>query len=314
MDIMTSVTKWISLKNKVEKAVSAAVAGESDITNKVRRSLHAEVELYRMEWEEKDCDYIHKHKDEIERILRLLDLEPESKRNPPIIYWIDVIFRFVGVVAGIVTLGLILPLPIVVLRMFDYILLHLGMLNPSNLLSGYLRKFLSRFLLILSGIEIEVNAEDPSMSIYDYFDAPCSILTFSHSSNLDGFLVSGTCPVPHYAIAKKELFVVPFFSWLALAIGGVPIDRKNPNKAISAIKDAASIAHGNKSCLVIAPEGTRSTTGQLLPFKKGIYTQIHTHTYNHTYIMHTITHHISHTHHQVYFISGKSLKYLLSPL
>ena len=88
--------------------------------------------------------------------------------------------------------------------MVDYILLSLGILTPFNLISGYLRRFLSRFLLVLSGVEIEVTTENSSSStIRDCFDASCSILTFSHSSNLDGFLVSGTCPIPHYAIAKK---------------------------------------------------------------------------------------------------------------
>ena len=270
---MTIVNKWISLKNKVEKAVSASDSGGSVLTNKVRRSLHAEVELLRMEWEEKDYDNSHKYKDQIENILKLLNLRPEKKRNAPIVYWIDVVFRFLGVVAGFITLGIVLPIPIIVLRMIDHVLLNLGILTPFNLISGYLRRFLSRFLLVLSGVEIEVATEDPSSTLCGYFDASCSILTFSHSSNLDGFLVSGTCPIPHYAIAKKELFVVPFFSWLSFAIGGVPIDRKNANKAISAIKDAANTAQGNKSCLVIAPEGTRSTTGQLLPFKKGVFYQ-----------------------------------------
>ena len=270
---MTSVTKWISLKNRVEKVVKASETGDSVLTNKVRRSLYAEVELFKLEWEEKECDYIHKHKDEIDRILKLLDLKPVSKRNAPIIYWVDVVFRFIGVVAGFITLGIILPIPIIVLRMIDYILLSLGILTPFNLMSGYVRRFLSKFLLVLSGVEVEVTTEDSSSNIRDYFDASCSILTFSHSSNLDGFLVSGSCPIPHYAIAKKELFVVPFFSWLSFAIGGVPIDRKNADKAISAIKDAANTAQGNKSCLVIAPEGTRSTTGQLLPFKKGVFYQ-----------------------------------------
>ena len=129
-----------------------------------------------------------------------------------------------------------------------------------------LKRWLSQVLLLLSGISIEVQGLDGSL-----FDENCVILTFSHSSNLDGFLVSGTCPVRHFALAKKELFCVPFFSWLSLAIGGVPVDRNNRDRAVRALRRTADSAKNNKVCVVVAPEGTRSTSGQLLPFKKGTF-------------------------------------------
>jgi 1-acyl-sn-glycerol-3-phosphate acyltransferase len=49
------------------------------------------------------------------------------------------------------------------------------------------------------------------------------------------------------------------------AYGNVPIDRKNRNSAVVSLEIATEIADS----VLIAPEGTRSTTGQLLPFKKG---------------------------------------------
>lgn len=69
----------------------------------------------------------------------------------------------------------------------------------------------------------------------------------------------------------QELFVVPFFSWISLAFGGVPVDRNNRERAVNALQRASMAAKNNQICIVIAPEGTRSTTGQLLPFKKGVY-------------------------------------------
>ena len=64
------------------------------------------------------------------------------------------------------------------------------------------------------------------------------------------------------------MFLVPFFSWCLLAFGGVPIDRKNRDQAVRAITKAAKSAKIG-DCLAVAPEGTRSKSGQLLPFKKG---------------------------------------------
>ena len=252
---------WTALQEKVRSSIADPLC-----TNKTRRYLHAEVELFAMDQEEKGVDVPN-----LQATLESLSLVPV--RNSAWWYWLDVGFRFVGVVLGIITLGLILPLPIMFLKVIDYPLMKLGLLTPFTLSSEVVRRFLSRFLLVLSGIEIEVSSEEQSSSIVDrsYFSESCVILTFSHSSNLDGFLVSGTCPVLHYAIAKKELFVVPFFSWLSFATGGIPVDRKNRDHAVNALKAAAESAQNSRSCLVIAPEGTRSTTGQLLPFKKGIF-------------------------------------------
>lgn len=55
-----------------------------------------------------------------------------------------------------------------------------------------------------------------------------------------------------------------------MSFGGVPIDRTNREQAIRAIQAAISSAQAG-DCLAIAPEGTRSLSGQILPFKKGTF-------------------------------------------
>jgi 1-acyl-sn-glycerol-3-phosphate acyltransferase len=71
-------------------------------------------------------------------------------------------------------------------------------------------------------------------------------------------------------ITKKELFRVPIFG-KALELGGfISIDRSNRNAAIRSLEKArALLASGTH--VWIAPEGTRSPSGQLLPFKKGAF-------------------------------------------
>ena len=55
-----------------------------------------------------------------------------------------------------------------------------------------------------------------------------------------------------------------------MAFGGVPIDRNNRDKAVKAIGSAVTVADArNGDCLCIAPEGTRSKSGQIMIFKKG---------------------------------------------
>lgn len=69
-------------------------------------------------------------------------------------------------------------------------------------------------------------------------------------------------------IAKKELFRVPIFGNALAAAGFVAVDRGNRRSAIRNLEQARALL-ANGTHVWIAPEGTRSVTGQLLPFKKG---------------------------------------------
>jgi len=73
------------------------------------------------------------------------------------------------------------------------------------------------------------------------------------------------------AIYKKEIRALPLFPRVLDAAGFVPIDRANRMQSDRAIQGAArQIRELGKSFLVF-PEGTRSRTGELLPFKKGAF-------------------------------------------
>jgi 1-acyl-sn-glycerol-3-phosphate acyltransferase len=72
-------------------------------------------------------------------------------------------------------------------------------------------------------------------------------------------------------VAKTELFKVPIFGPAIREAGFIEIDRSNRNRAIASLGVAKGrIAEGVH--VWIAPEGTRSRTGDLLPFKKGGFT------------------------------------------
>jgi len=69
-------------------------------------------------------------------------------------------------------------------------------------------------------------------------------------------------------LAKKELFRVPIFGNALAAAGFVAVDRGNRESAIRNLEQARALLDSGTH-VWIAPEGTRSVTGQLLPFKKG---------------------------------------------
>jgi 1-acyl-sn-glycerol-3-phosphate acyltransferase len=228
---------------------------------------------------------------------------------------VDIVIRFVAVCLGFTTIGAFLSLPVIALQYIDnHILLPMGAVTCYTQYSERIRRWIGDTFLLLSGIFVTVEGLEHDYTSRDYINRAlaaqqlqlqegpsaspsvsghtrhafcvdsthsCSMLTFSHASNIDGFLICKTCPIRHYALAKKELFVTPLFSWISLAVGGVPIDRNHRERAINALKRStqAVLSSGaagsktsgrpNQACIVIAPEGTRSTTGQLLAFKKG---------------------------------------------
>jgi 1-acyl-sn-glycerol-3-phosphate acyltransferase len=67
---------------------------------------------------------------------------------------------------------------------------------------------------------------------------------------------------------KAELRKLPILTTGFDIVGFVPIERGNPEQSMPAI-DAAARSLRNGMSFLIFPEGTRSRTGQLLPFKKG---------------------------------------------
>jgi 1-acyl-sn-glycerol-3-phosphate acyltransferase len=94
------------------------------------------------------------------------------------------------------------------------------------------------------------------------------IFMSNHESQMDPPILVAALPLPAVYIAKKELRYVPFVGWAAWVAGVIFIDRGDRDRAFRSIHDAAQQIRGGKN-VVIFPEGTRSRTGQMLPFKKG---------------------------------------------
>jgi 1-acyl-sn-glycerol-3-phosphate acyltransferase len=69
-------------------------------------------------------------------------------------------------------------------------------------------------------------------------------------------------------VGKKELFRIPLFAATARAVGMIEIDRQNRERAIQSLESAKPLLASGAS-VWLAPEGTRTKTGALGPFKKG---------------------------------------------
>lgn len=94
------------------------------------------------------------------------------------------------------------------------------------------------------------------------------VLMSNHQSLYDIPTVITAIPLTVRMMAKAELFSVPLWSQAMKAAGFVPVHRGDRAKALQDIR-AAQEAIGRGINIWVAPEGTRSPDGQLLPFKSG---------------------------------------------
>lgn len=118
--------------------------------------------------------------------------------------------------------------------------------------------------LAAAGVRIEVHGEE---HLWSHRPA---VFLFNHQSQLDVLVMGNLLRSDYTAVAKKELATDPIFAPMGWLANVAYVDRSNSQQARAALEPAlAKIAEGVS--LVVAPEGTRSPSPRLLPFKKGAF-------------------------------------------
>lgn len=120
----------------------------------------------------------------------------------------------------------------------------------------------ARMALWLAGTTVEVEGAE-KVPLHEPV-----IFMSNHQSNFD--ILALFCAIPRQFawIAKEELFRIPIFGHSMGRAGYVPLDRGDGRRALKSMEKAAAMIRSGKS-VVIFPEGTRTTDGSLLPFKRG---------------------------------------------
>jgi 1-acyl-sn-glycerol-3-phosphate acyltransferase len=91
----------------------------------------------------------------------------------------------------------------------------------------------------------------------------------NHESYADVFLL---CYLPWEMkwLAKRTIFNIPLMGWIMRMAGDVPLVRGNRESAVGALARCRDRL-AKRVSVMIFPEGTRSTTDELLPFKDGAF-------------------------------------------
>ena len=96
------------------------------------------------------------------------------------------------------------------------------------------------------------------------------VIVANHLSTYDIFTFYGWLGIDFKWIMKKEIKKYPGVGFGSQAVGHIFVDRSSSTEAIKSI-NAAKEKIKDGTSVIFFPEGTRSKTSELLPFKKGAF-------------------------------------------
>jgi len=116
---------------------------------------------------------------------------------------------------------------------------------------------------VLGGVRLDVYGSE-------HLATRPAVFLFNHQSQLDVLILAKLLRGGFTGVAKKELAHDPGFGLVFRLADVAFVDRHDHAQAVKALEPAVQKLHEGIS-LVIAPEGTRSATPALGPFKKGAF-------------------------------------------
>jgi putative phosphoserine phosphatase/1-acylglycerol-3-phosphate O-acyltransferase len=142
---------------------------------------------------------------------------------------------------------------------------------PAAIATGSVRRGMNMMLSTyadltntITGVELQIEGEE---HLWSHRPA---VFIFNHQSGLDSLLMARLTRRDVVGVAKEELRNAPIVGQLLQLAGTVFVDRGDRAKAIEAMKPAVEATRQGLS-IAVAPEGTRSATKKLGPFKKGAF-------------------------------------------
>jgi putative phosphoserine phosphatase/1-acylglycerol-3-phosphate O-acyltransferase len=98
-----------------------------------------------------------------------------------------------------------------------------------------------------------------------------AVFVFNHQSKADVVIIARLLRRDIAGVGKKEIKKMPLIGMTLELAGTVFIDRENASSAIEAMQPLVDAMRIEGKSVVIAPEGTRTISPRLAPFKKGAF-------------------------------------------
>ena len=117
----------------------------------------------------------------------------------------------------------------------------------------------------LIGLNLEIKGE------HHLWSHRPAVFIFNHQSNVDMVIIARLLRRDISGVGKKEIRDIPLIGRLLEMSGVVLIDRQDSEKAIATMKALVDTMIIERKSVCMSPEGTRSVTPKLAPFKKGAF-------------------------------------------
>ena len=123
-------------------------------------------------------------------------------------------------------------------------------------------KIFCRTCLLSAGQLLKIKGQIPPKDKQPYINM------FNHQSMFDHFMIAGS--TSHYltGVAAEDQYSYPVYGAALRRYKAIPIKREKLKDAIHSLDEAEKVVLSGTS-LLIAPEGTRTVSGELGDFKKG---------------------------------------------
>lgn len=159
-----------------------------------------------------------------------------------------IIFYLIAVISFII--GTLITIPFAVITREHHKVFHFS------------ARIWAKLLMLTSGVRVHISG------LNNIPKEGGVIFASNHQGAFDILIHLAYLPRYFRFVAKSELFKIPFFGWYMSLAGYVPIEREistSAHRTIGSVSDVLS----KGDCILIFPEGTRSKTGELGPFKRG---------------------------------------------
>lgn len=133
-----------------------------------------------------------------------------------------------------------------------------------NKLSNPLMKVWTNIVLFIFGIKVNVYGAE------NIYPSKGKIYISNHASYMDIFIQIAKLPDNVRMIYKKEINKIPILGWAMYCAGFVALNRNKIREAMKSLDKAAQRVKKGLS-VVIYPEGTRTTDGNVGEFKRGMF-------------------------------------------
>lgn len=117
----------------------------------------------------------------------------------------------------------------------------------------------------LIGLDLEVRGEE------NLWKQRPAVFIFNHQSKADVVIAASLVRKDIAGVGKKEIKKMPVIGQVMELGGTVLIDRDNATSAIEAMQPLVDVMREEGKSVVMAPEGTRTVSPKLAPFKKGAF-------------------------------------------